>query len=54
MTKETKQILKKSYDSVDWNKISKSQVVKELDDKAIEVLNKGGRVKTSKAIYVIQ
>ncbi len=54
MAKDNKQIFKKNYNSDEWNKVSKSEVIKELKEKAFEVLEKIGRVKTSTAIYVIK
>ncbi len=54
MAKETKQIYKKSYDSADWNKVSRTEASKELKEKDFEVLEKKGRAKTAKAIYVLK
>jgi len=48
-------IEKKSFDSSDWVAISEEQFKKEVElEDAINVLKKTKRVKTPKAIYIIQ
>ena len=48
---KSKDYLKKSFDSIDWRQISKSQIEKEVEESALEVLEKTGRIKTASAIY---
>tara|TARA_X000000950_G_scaffold20294_1_gene21867 strand:+ start:12782 stop:12943 length:162 start_codon:yes stop_codon:yes gene_type:complete len=48
---KSKDYLKKSFDSMDWKQISKSQIAKEVEESALEVLEKTGRIKTASAIY---
>ena len=54
MAKESKQILRKSYNSDEWLKVSKSDSLKELSEKEFDILEKKSRVKISNAIYVLK
>ena len=54
MAKESKEILKKLYNSDEWLKVSKSDTIKELNEKEFDILEKKSRVKISNAIYVLK